>query len=168
MEVNLKNNEKGITLIEVIVASIIMAISIGTLLYLYVPSFAVVQASKQSTISQALFESEFEKIKKLTTQDDLKKYLYHNENVTKPINQEHPLRTTIDGIEYSLYYADQAGDNKPYMLFSLGDDNDSFLKPDGNYGAKVIQVSVFITWEGKNGKEEKRNVIFRGQDAADI
>jgi len=164
--------KKGTTLVEVLVASLIMVIAVGALLFSYIPRRAIIDANKQYVVSQSLFEREFEKVRKLQTVDDIKKYLYHNNNVATPINEGNPYKDTIGGTEYSLYYADQ-GNSKPYKLISLGNDGDSYLKQDkdgaGNFfGAKVIQVKVVIKWTGKSGQPQSTNVIFRGQDAVNI
>ncbi len=162
---------KGITLIEVLVASLIMLITIGASFYLYVHTQKQLQANRQRVVAQSIFEREFEKVRKLITQDDIKKYLYHNEDTTKPISDTNPLVVVMAGTSYKLYYEVQAG--KPYKLVSLGADNNSYLKADkdggGNeFGAKVIQVSAIITWEKSGGATESMNIIFRGQDAISI
>jgi len=169
-----KSLKKGTTLIEVLVASLIIVISIGALLMSYIPRREIIEASKQNTIVQSLFEREFEKVRKLTTEDDLKGYLYRtytSETDNEPYCVTRPLFISIDGTEYSLYYELYHG--KPYKLVSLGQYVDNFLKPDCGtdgklFGAKVIQVNAFVTWKSKSGYIETKNVIFRGQDAVNI
>jgi len=164
---------KGVTLIEVLVASIILAITISAFLGLYVHNTKMILSSKQKQVIQSLFEREFENVRKLATMDDVKKYLYHNNDVTKPINSENPLEITVDGTKYELYYIDQDGKGKPYKLISLGADNCPYLKEDkdasGNFfGNKVMQVSLVIKWKTSFGRDEEMNLMFRGQDAINI
>jgi len=166
----IKALKKGTTLIEVLVASLIMVIAIGALLMSYIPRRAIIEASKQNTVVQSLFEREFERIRTLSTQDDLKKYLYKSYTSStnnEPYSLSNPLLIAIDGVNYNLYYELEAVTNKPYTLKSLGSDSDPNLKADG-LGAKAIQVHAFISWVGINGDTEIRDAIFRGNYAVDI
>lgn len=165
--------KKGATLIEVLVASLILVICIGAILFSYIPRRRIVSTNKQYVITQSIFEREFEKLRKLKTEADLKKFLYHNEDTSDPYCSAKPYQFTIGETDYELFYETYGTLKKPYKLVSLGSDTDSYINTDGDasgnkYGVKVIQVKAYLRWKNSSGGTETLNVIFRGQDAVDI
>ena len=164
--------KKGVTLIEVLVASLILVISVGAILMSYVPRNEIIIENKEKVIAVTSIEKIFELIRGQQTANNIKSVLYRDVAFTKPYSKASPYTKVANGITYSFYYT--LFETEPYRLVSLGSDDDPYLKIDednfGNeqhFGAKVFEIEVNVDWTSKTGVDKSISIVYRGGDEID-
>lgn len=148
---------KGTTLVEVLVASILISIAVCGLLFAYIPRTELINDSKLKTQALTLLNADLERMQSIKIAADLTKYLYKIKpnspvgTVATPIDINNPETQTIDDTVYSLYYSlYSANSNKPYIVRTVETDND-LIRGD----VTVLEIEVNVAW--KNG--DKNEVI---------
>ena len=161
--------KKGVTLIEVLVASLILVVSVGSILMSYVPRNKIIIENKERVVAITTAERAFELIRGQQTANDIKSVLYADAAFTQPYSQANPQKFTVDAIDYKFFYTLYG--TKPYDLISLGSDNDPYLKTDEDdfgyehyFGAKVFEIEANVSWISMGGVTKKISIKYRGGD----
>ena len=90
-------NRKGVTLIEVLVASVILVIAIIPFFMMYTQQNAMLESFRRESSAFSVIQERLEKVKSNHDPATLVSLL-------TPVNQSNPENVTINNVNYKLYY----------------------------------------------------------------
>lgn len=152
---------KAVTLIEVLVASLILLVCVGGTLMMYAPNLKISSSNRYSIQANKLLISELEKIQTIKTSNDLKDYLYYDKDLSKPVSKDSPIKITIDNVDFNIYYTDFSG--KPYTEHIVAYEGGNFIK--NKESAKLMKLEVNVEWQA-NGQNFHKKIVTINQSAA--
>lgn len=164
---------KGVTLIEVLVASLILVITVGAILISYAPRKQIIQVNKDRVIAISIIERVFERIRRQSTKSAVENFLYNKDDSGNnvAISSTNPATINSHGKTFKLYYTVYGASSLPYTIVSMDRDNSEYLKEDKNdsgvpqyYGAKVLEIEANIEWQDDKNNTQKVSMKYRGLD----
>ncbi len=150
----MKTNKKAMSLIELLIASLIMVIAFVALLSTYATNYKISRSNRMKMQAFSLMDSELEKMQTFNNCDDLINSLYYDEKKRKnPKDENDPMKITVSDTEYSIYYTMYGKDSKrkPYTFHRVMNSGNSYIKND-KFDASLIKLEINAKWK-EQGRE---------------